>query len=275
MTLHTRTLASGDGWYVEDVLCMAGPHDRPFEEQHQTVSLAAVMAGTFQYRTTQGSALLTPGAVLLGNAGRCFECGHEHATGDRCLAFHFLPDYWEDLVAATPGVHRAAFMIPRLPPTPSLIPVLSGLQSALSGDDDGVEELALEFAGAVLRITTELDSQPHRFSRRDERVVTEAVRRIERSVHDEDAPLSLAMLAQEAGLSRYHFLRTFRAVVGMTPHQYVLRTRLQRAAVQLRESDVSVATVAFDAGFNDLSSFNRRFRDVMGMSPTAYRAGAR
>jgi AraC family transcriptional regulator len=58
----------------------------------------------------------------------------------------------------------------------------------------------------------------------------------------------------------------------MTPHQYVLRTRLNRAALRLRRSDEPVAAIAYDAGFNDLSSFNRRFRRVMGKSPSAYRA---
>jgi AraC-like DNA-binding protein len=63
----------------------------------------------------------------------------------------------------------------------------------------------------------------------------------------------------------------------MTPHQYVLRTRLYRAAVRLRGSNDPVSAIAFDAGFNDLSTFNRRFRRVMGANPSAYRmrVGAR
>jgi AraC family transcriptional regulator len=55
----------------------------------------------------------------------------------------------------------------------------------------------------------------------------------------------------------------------------VLRTRLHRAAVRLRRSRESVAAIAFDAGFNDLSTFNRRFRRVMGVSPSAYRIARR
>ena len=74
-------------------------------------------------------------------------------------------------------------------------------------------------------------------------------------------------------MSPYHFLRTFRQVAGMTPHQYVLRTRLHRAAVRLRRTDDAISAIAYDAGFNDLSTFNRRFRRVMGSSPGLYRAG--
>ena len=72
-------------------------------------------------------------------------------------------------------------------------------------------------------------------------------------------------------MSPYHFLRTFRAVVGMTPHQFLLRTRLHRAAVRLRQSNEDVSAIALDAGFNDLSTFNRRFRQLMGQSPRLYR----
>jgi AraC-like DNA-binding protein len=107
-------------------------------------------------------------------------------------------------------------------------------------------------------------------SRRDEGRISEALRRIE--AHAEE-PLALADLAREAGMSPFHFLRTFRQVAGMTPHQYVLRARLSRAAVRLRTSHEPISAMAFDAGFGDLSTFNRRFRRLMGCSPGAYRRG--
>jgi len=75
MALNSRLLASGPGWSVSDVACTAGPHDRPFEERHHAACIAAVTEGTFQYRSTRGSAVLAPGAVLLGDEGSCFECG--------------------------------------------------------------------------------------------------------------------------------------------------------------------------------------------------------
>jgi AraC-like DNA-binding protein len=70
----------------------------------------------------------------------------------------------------------------------------------------------------------------------------------------------------------YHFLRAFAAVVGMTPHQYLPRTRLHRAAVRLRRTRDPVARIAYDAGFNDLSTFNHRFRCLMRATPSAYLA---
>src|SRR5579871_6092450 len=130
MTIDVETLASGPGWWLRDVLCTAGPHDPRFEERHASVCIAAVTEGTFQYRSARGAALLAPGAVLLGNHGHCFECGHDHGVGDRCMSLHLTPEHFEDIVAAVPGAHTATFAIPRLPPLPSLEPLIAGLVAA-------------------------------------------------------------------------------------------------------------------------------------------------
>jgi AraC-like DNA-binding protein len=272
MTLTSRILASGPGWSVADVICAAGPLDRPFEECHETVSIAAVTAGTFQYRTESGRALLAPGGLLLRNAGACFECGHEHGAGDRCLAFSFTPGLLENVVRAVPGARHAAFSVPHLPPAAALMPLLAAAEAARDeGDPAELEELAVRLAGAVASTLAGGAQSGLAPNRRDERRISDALRRIEADAHE---PLALADLACQAGMSPYHFLRTFRHVAGTTPHQLVLRTRLHRAAVRLRTSDDPISTIAFDAGFGDLSTFNRRFRRVMGCSPGAWRAGA-
>jgi AraC family transcriptional regulator len=262
MAIASQIFAKGSGWQVTDIICDHGPRDRPFEEQHAMMSVAAVTSGSFQYRTRQGRATLVPGAVVLGNAGACFECGHEHAQGDRCLAFHFTPAYFEAAVGAAPR-----FTVASLPPQPRLLPILAAAEAARAdGDGQAFEALALRLAGAVVALQE--GSVPRQPSARDERRVTRAVRRIEADAHE---TLTLAALAREAGMSPYHFLRTFRAVTGMTPHQYVLRTRLVRAALRLRDGVAPVSEIAYGAGFNDLSTFNRRFRRLMGTNPARWR----
>ena len=134
MKLASNILASGPGWRVTDVVCHAGPNDRPVEEQHDAVCIAAVTAGTFQYRTANGAAVLAPGAMVLGNKGHCFECGHEHAIGDRCLAFHFTPEYWEEIVAAVPGAKRSLFGVPHLPPSLPFVPLIAAVEAARHRD---------------------------------------------------------------------------------------------------------------------------------------------
>ena len=133
------------------------------------------------------------------------------------------------------------------------------------------EEVALRLAGAVAAVLAGTKGRLPAPSRRHERQITAALRRIEAQA---DEPLSLADLAHEAAMSPYHFLRSFRALVGMTPHQFILHTRLNRAAVRLRRTADSISAIAFAAGFNDLSTFNRRFQRIMGLSPSAYRASS-
>lgn len=271
MTATTTIVANGPGWQVRDVVCDSGPHDKTFEEQHGGVSIAVVTRGSFQYRTRAGSAVLVPGSLLLGNAGACFECGHEHAPGDRCLAFHMTPQCFEETVAAT-GSTRTTFDRPALPPLPQLVPILAAAEAARDANDSNAfEEIALRLSGAVAALMMPARVHPVP-SARDERRVTLAARRIEAAA---DTKLSIAALAREAAMSPYHFLRTFRQVIGLTPHQYILRTRLSRAALRLRGGDKPVAVIAFDAGFNDLSTFNRRFRRLMGATPSDYRNGNR
>lgn len=73
-------------------------------------------------------------------------------------------------------------------------------------------------------------------------------------------------------MSRYHFLRVFRAVLGVTPHQYILTVRLRRSAEALVATDASVTHIAYASGFGDLSTFNGRFRAAFGTTPSGWRA---
>jgi AraC family transcriptional regulator len=269
MALTSRHLASGNGWCVEDVVCTSGPHDRPFEEKHETACYAVVTSGTFCYRSTSGAAVMAPGSILLGNSRHHFECGHEHSAGDRCLSFHVSPEFLEGVVAAVPGARRLAFAVPRVPPLPELLPVIAAAEAARDLDDkDEFEELALSLAGAVAATLNQSRKSMRAPSVRDERRISAALRHIEAQAPESP---SLADLACTAAMSPYHFLRTFRAVVGTTPHQYILLTRLRCAATRLRSTDDAVSAIAFDAGFNDLSTFNRRFKRFTGVSPGAYR----
>ncbi len=87
--------------------------------------------------------------------------------------------------------------------------------------------------------------------------------------------IDLADAAAEAGLSPFHFLRVFTRVVGVTPHQYLVRARLRRAARLLVEADSPVTDVAYESGFADLSNFMRSFRRAAGITPRMFRRQAR
>ncbi len=79
-------------------------------------------------------------------------------------------------------------------------------------------------------------------------------------------PISLACLAREAGLSKYHFLRTFKQHTGLTPHQYILSVRIQKAAEQIIAGE-SIALASLNSGFSDQSHFTRHFKRIYGYTP--------
>ncbi len=97
--------------------------------------------------------MLTPGAVMLGAPGVCYECGHEHGVGDRCTAFHFAPALWEEIVAAVPGAKQSQVTRPQLPPLEILAPLFAEAEAARDEDDrEAFEEIALRLAGTVVGI---------------------------------------------------------------------------------------------------------------------------
>ncbi|HEX4759090.1 MAG TPA: AraC family transcriptional regulator [Terracidiphilus sp.] len=286
-----RVLARGDGWSVDDLICTCGPHDRPFEERHGQFSIALVLAGTFQYRAAAGSdrkgQLMMPGSLLLGNPGQAFECGHEHGAGDRCLSFHFSQDYFERIAAdAGAGRSRRRFQVLRLPAKGEMSELAarasaglartSNVQNAGPSAAAAWEEIALKLAASTLRLANGevrfASGPPSSATAR----MTRALRMIEKSQGSaQDSELTLQHLAQAAGLSPYHFLRTFEQVTGVTPHQYVRRLRLRHAATQLLADSSKILDIVMRCGFGDLSNFNRAFRTEFGVSPRQFRGRGR
>lgn len=84
-------------------------------------------------------------------------------------------------------------------------------------------------------------------------------------------PLDIPALARIACVSEAHFIRSFRATFGETPHRYLQRRRVERSMFLLCETDRSVTDICFDVGFSSLGTFSRTFREIMGETPTAYR----
>lgn len=258
-------LARGDGWQVRDLICNAGPDDRPFEERHALVSIAIVTAGTFQYRTAARPELMAPGAFLLGHPGQSFECTHDHGTGDRCISFQYTPELFERIAGTAPR-----FRVSRLPPFRASAPLVARTCAAIHGETNASwEELAVWIAARTAALANDVDGEVRPAPPSTVARVTRAVRAVDRHP---DAALSLDLLAKSAGLSPFHFLRTFTRLTGTTPHQYALRARLRTAALRLSLTRERIIDVALDSGFGDVSNFNRTFRAEFGVSPRAWRS---
>ena len=268
-----RLLRQGSQWRAVEYLCTAGPRDPVFEERHDNFSIAAVIQGSFRYRSETGTVLLYPGALMLGNHGSCYECGHDHGRGDRCVAFHIAPDVFHEVASTLAGSSRFRFPVGALPALPRLAPRLAraraGLASASSGAAD---ESVLDLIEAVIGACADAAPSAPRVSAIDSRRIGDAAEFIASHARE---PLDLEQLAGRAAMSKYHFLRVFRRVLGVTPHQFLLETRIRDAAERLLGGAEPVSTIAYDAGFGDLSTFNARFRRQFGRSPSAYRSSVR
>ena len=167
----------------------------------------------------------------------------------------------------------AHFPVPRLPPLRALAPLVARAALGVAGTP-GIswEELAVRLAAQTITLATGVSAVDGGLPRNAEARVSRAVRTIDDDPHE---PLTLETLASESGLSPYHFLRTFERLTGVTPHQYVLRARLRKAALRLADRAERITDVAFDCGFGDISNFNRAFRGEFGASPRAFRLGLR
>ncbi len=265
-----RVVASGVGWRVADIVCTCGPHDHPYEEGHAFASISLVLSGTFMCRSDAGVSLLSEGSYMLLSPGQAYECSHRHGEGDRCLSFQFTPELFERL-AHDAGARRAAFATHRLPPLRALAPITARARMGLElGDPEVLEEIAFDLGGAVVEVAGRMRREPSAPVSHHARIA-QMLRQVNPLT---GGPHTLADLAGSAGLSPYHFLRTFKRVTGVTPHQWLLRARLREAARRLAAGSDPVTDIALDVGFEDLSNFMRSFRAEFGTSPRRYRLAA-
>ena len=263
------TLLKDGALRVIDYRCSAGPHDRPFVEQHGCFSLSYVRRGSFGCRTRGRAFELVAGSLLIGRPGEEYLCTHEHhARGDECLSFHFsegLLDAW--------GVPAAPWRSGALPPLAPLGVLAERAQAAADGRSDlGLDEVAALLAGRFVAIVSDQRFDPPEVTLRDRRRAVRAALWLDAHARE---PLALERVARECRVSAFHFLRLFARVTGVTPHQYLVRTRLRRAARLLSQDAGSIAAVAYEAGFGDLSNFIRTFRRAAGASPRHFRRATR
>jgi len=262
-----KTLLGGSVSAI-DYRCTSGPGDAPFVEVHGSYSVSYVRKGSFGYRTRGETFELVAGSILIGHPGDEYTCTHEHVEGDECLSFHLTPAF-VDTIEDRAAIWRTG----SLPPLPELMVLGELAQAAAEGRTDvGLDEVGLALAARFVDVARGRARKATEAPARDRRRAVDAALWIDAHASE---PIDLESAAREAGLSPFHFLRTFSAVLGVTPHQYLVRSRLKRAARLLADGDRPITDVAFDVGFADLSNFVRTFHRVAGVSPRAFRRTAR
>lgn len=252
---------------VIDYRCAFSRDDTTFVEQHRSYTLAYVRKGSFGYRVRGQSFELVAGSVLVGHPGEEFVCTHDFVCGDECLSFQLTPE----AVDAVGGID--VWRAGSLPPLSELMVLGELAQVVAEGRSDaGLDEVGMLLAARFVDTLSGRRRESAEAGTRDRRCAVETALWMDEHSHE---PLDLESAAMQAGLSPFHFLRVFSGVLGVTPHQYLLRSRLRRAARLLAEDSRPITDVALDVGFADLSNFVRTFHRAAGVSPRRFRqAGA-
>lgn len=250
-----------------DYRCTAGPGDEPFVERHDGFTVSYVRKGSFGYCVGGEAFELVAGSMLVGFPGDEYLCTHDHVHGDECLSFHFDP-----AVVETIGDAARAWRTGGLPPIAELVVLGELAQAVAAGNSDvGLDEVGLLLAARFVEVVSGRSRKPPKAHARDRRRAVETALWLD--AHSREA-VDLERTAKEAGLSSFHFLRLFAAVLGVTPHQYLVRSRLRHAARLLSDDERSITETALDVGFSDLSNFVRTFHRAAGVSPRAFRRAA-
>ncbi|MCK1547280.1 helix-turn-helix transcriptional regulator [Bradyrhizobium sp. 147] len=266
--MDATTLLTTPSMTVSEFRCDAGPEDTPFAECRTGHSIAYVRSGSFGCHCRAGFFELVAGSMLVGTPGEEYTCTHEHVCGDICLSFFLSEDLVETL-----GGRREVWHVGATPPLPELMVLGELAQTAADGNSDlGLDEVGQILAGRFIEVVSGKTRKPAPPTARDRRRAVEAALWIDENSQSE---LDLEQAAKQTGLSPFHFLRLFSAVLGVTPHQYLVRSRLRHAARLLTEDDTAVTDIAYDVGFGDLSNFVRTFHRAAGVSPTKFRQASK
>jgi AraC-like DNA-binding protein len=261
------TLIARPSMSVGDYRCTAQPGDAPYAECHTGYSMTFVRSGSFGYQVRGRWFELVAGGFVIGFPGDEYVCTHDHVCGDECLSFRPAASVVEAL-GGDPEIWRVG----AVPPLPALM-VLGELGQAVAEgrSDIGLDEVGLWLAARYVALASGRTGKASPASAHERRRAVETALWIDANA---DQPIDLEATARHAGASPFHFLRSFAGVLGVTPHQYLVRARLRRAARLLADDSRPITDVAYDVGFGDLSNFVRTFHRAAGVSPRAFRQAA-
>lgn len=196
--------------------------------------------------------------------------GHTPGPTDH-VVFHFRPDWFRELAGTTFGSEHVSWRTDGLPFfDPTLFQLATLLRDELVADTPGgplaIESVTTLVGVHLLRTRSSLGGDPREYTRLGTATLARVTAFIEEHLADR---LTVADLAAVAGLSEYHFLRTFRRATGRTPRQYVIDRRVDHVRRHLDDADL--AQLSVEAGFAHQSHMTRAFRERIGMTPDAFR----
>lgn len=235
------------------------------EKQYDRAGIGAVISGGFDYRGQTGAANGVPGTVFFGNLGEHFSVEYLDSEYTNRLVVWFRNEFLEN-VAEAYDLKDSRFRVVAIPPGKSALGLLAKMKALARGSHDS-EDVACALVAAALTVCDD-PQRSKAISNRDRQRIFSVVRFIGSAFGES---CSVETLASVSGLSRYHFMRLFKAVTGQSANQYVINTRLRAAVARITETKAPISEIALDVGFNDISHFNTCFRAMFDCTPRQMR----
>lgn len=271
----------GDGWALARWTCAGhDPPGRAATEAAGSAEIVLPVRGCFLRVRDGEEVLATPNVALLADRGDEYRVRHPVAGGDVCAVLLLGDGALEDLARAGGGVGGRS--TPRFSRYVAPVPAGAHLAAARlvapgAGEirdppalEGVVADLVLALAGAGR--TRPVTGRRATTRRRHLRAVAEAAGFMAARFRD---PISIGDVARAASYSPFHFARVFRRHAGTSPHRYLLRLRLRRAASEILDGEDDLSALAHRVGFSSHSHMTSAFRSEYGASPSAVRAGFR
>ena len=251
------------------------------------LSIKSLIRGTAEWRVGQSRFEVDANSYLILNHDQRYSMTVESNTPIETFCVFFRRGFVEDafcsltqpeaLLLEDPFCARSAPVgfYERLRSADNLIsPVLASLRRAVESEGE-LDEIFMRLALALVHLRSELPQEIRRLTAVRSSTRAELLKRVHtgKQLIDEafGTPLQLATIARAACLSAFHFHRSFKAVFRETPHDYMTRRRLEKAARLLRETDEPVTDICLEIGFQSLGSFSTLFRARFGAPPGAFR----
>lgn len=243
------------------------------------LSVKAVISGTATWTTAAGRFELGPSGCLIVNDGESYSIEIDSLQPVETFCIFFRRGFVEDAHRSAVTASAALLDDDRTPPNIEFAEPLQddeALRALIEGargssPDDAIIAVAQRLVALHTDVIHRIARLPSlRASTREE--IRRRLDRAVASIHGNlDGDLSLERMATDACLAPFHFHRVFTSYFGETPHRYVTRLRLQRAATLLRGTDRPVTDVATDCGFESAGSFTTLFTRHFGVPPSRFR----
>jgi AraC family transcriptional regulator len=212
--------------------------------------------GAWTVRARRGGGEASPGVLVAGSGGAEYDCGHPYGVDDRNICLIFPPGVAAPPEALLPVAGRIAglrrdlrrYLKVRHEHDPDRLDAIAWSLMAAAGSPDAPAAPGARDRALAGRLRVLLD---HEYA---------------------DPALDAVAAGRMLGLSRTRMIHVFGAVVGTTPHRYLVERRVAHAARLLATTDLPVTDICFDSGFGSVARFQEAFRRAWGLTPSQYRA---